>query len=99
MLISISSSGPFPLAYMAEKIGRKKTILWMAAPTLISWILIVVATSIYQVLVARFLIGLSGSVVFSIVPRYVAEIAEASRTYCEIQICIKFFQDFFLFFL
>ncbi|XP_026461308.1 facilitated trehalose transporter Tret1-like [Ctenocephalides felis] len=68
--------GPFPLAYMAEKIGRKKTILWMAAPTLISWILIVVATSIYQVLVARFLIGLSGSVVFSIVPRYVAEIAE-----------------------
>lgn len=66
------------MAYVAEKIGRKKTILFMTIPTVISWALIIFAKSIVQVLVGRFFIGFSGSAVFSIVPRYVAEIAEVS---------------------
>lgn len=42
----------------------------------ISWILIIFATNVYELLVARFLAGFAGGGVFVLIPLYISEISE-----------------------
>lgn len=57
----------------------KQTLLWSALPSLVGWILTASATTIMQLLVARFILGIACSVVFSVAPSYVSEIADVSK--------------------
>ncbi|PSN50540.1 hypothetical protein C0J52_03507, partial [Blattella germanica] len=69
--------GPFLVAYMADKIGRKWTLLSTAIPALIGWIMIVFVETFGPLCAARFILGVGVGMVFAITPMYVGEIAEA----------------------
>ncbi|XP_026477827.1 facilitated trehalose transporter Tret1-like [Ctenocephalides felis] len=76
-LVSLGTAvGPFICAFSTNKIGMKQTLLWSALPSLVGWILTASATTIMQLLVARFILGIACSVVFSVAPSYVSEIAD-----------------------
>uniref|UniRef100_A0A6M2DRX6 Putative permease of the major facilitator superfamily protein n=1 Tax=Xenopsylla cheopis TaxID=163159 RepID=A0A6M2DRX6_XENCH len=77
-LVSLGTAvGPFICALSTERIGMKRTLLLSALPSLFGWILTASATSIAQLLVARFILGLACSVVFSVAPSYVSEISDS----------------------
>ncbi|XP_015597134.1 facilitated trehalose transporter Tret1 [Cephus cinctus] len=63
---------------LGEKYGRKRALLLGAVPSVVGWILIGTATSIYQIYVARASFGLSVGLAFTVLPMYVGEIAEKS---------------------
>lgn len=66
---------PFTI-FSVDRLGRKESILLSAVAALISWILIGFANSVIYLYIARFIVGLSGDVVFVAAPMYIAEIAE-----------------------
>ncbi|XP_017754191.1 PREDICTED: facilitated trehalose transporter Tret1-2 homolog [Eufriesea mexicana] len=70
--------GSFVAGYLAERLGRKWTLLSAAAPFLIGWILIGTATVVPQLYVARIILGFALSFAFTVVPMYCGEIAETS---------------------
>ncbi|GLV42206.1 nebulosa [Carabus blaptoides fortunei] len=77
-MYAIFCSAPVSI-YSANKIGRKWTILWGCTLTCISWIcLSLVATDVATIYAAAFLRGFGGSVIFTIIPMYSAEIAHVS---------------------
>jgi sugar porter (SP) family MFS transporter len=64
-------------AALLDKIGRRRTILAIALPQLISFILIAMSYYVFEFLyVARVIGGLSEGMSLSIIPLYVAEIAD-----------------------
>ncbi|KAG5879461.1 hypothetical protein JTB14_025127 [Gonioctena quinquepunctata] len=66
---------PFTI-YFVDKIGRKKSLLAAAFISLISWIIVLVATKMWHVFVARFIFGVTANTSFVAAPIYVAEIAD-----------------------
>lgn len=64
-----------PFSYLCDKIGRKKTLLLIAIPQMLSFILISVAKSIYIFYLSRFLSGIGDACLFSSVPMYIGEVA------------------------
>ncbi|KAK5645065.1 hypothetical protein RI129_006365 [Pyrocoelia pectoralis] len=62
--------------YMLDKFGRKNTMLIAAVENLIAWLLVMFASTIDLVLVARFLTGLASDTNFVATPVYIAEISE-----------------------
>ncbi|KAJ8970706.1 hypothetical protein NQ317_001274 [Molorchus minor] len=70
--------GPFIFAYMADKIGRKLTLLSLGIPFLVSYIILAFATTIELYYLARFLIGFAAGGTFMIMPNYSGEIADKS---------------------
>ncbi|XP_017855053.2 facilitated trehalose transporter Tret1-like [Drosophila busckii] len=68
--------GSICLTWLADKLGRKRCLQFLALPMLLSWLLIATARYPVQLCVSRFLAGCSGGTVFSVIPVYVTEIAE-----------------------
>ncbi|PSN54585.1 hypothetical protein C0J52_07383 [Blattella germanica] len=65
-------------SYIADRFGRKPACLLIALPIIINWILIIFGETVFLILVARFIVGLSIAGVFTVVPIYVGEISEVS---------------------
>lgn len=70
--------GALPAGTLADKLGRKKGLLLLAGPFLLSWLLIVLARWVWVLYVARLIVGISVGASCVLVPTYIAEIASAS---------------------
>ncbi|ALC39238.1 CG33281, partial [Drosophila busckii] len=64
--------------WLAERIGRKGSLLWTTLPCLLGWIGIPYARNPAHLIAARFLGGFGGGGGFGVIPIYVAELAEDS---------------------
>ncbi|KOC65007.1 Facilitated trehalose transporter Tret1 [Habropoda laboriosa] len=60
---------------IVDKLGRKNMILLSALPLLISWGLIIIATSIWELYVARFLAGMAQGLYTCVCMMYIGEIS------------------------
>ncbi|XP_044732094.1 facilitated trehalose transporter Tret1-like [Chrysoperla carnea] len=67
--------GPIFGAILANKIGRKKTILLIAIPEIFTWIAVILAKDIYCLCAAQFVRGITGGAAFAVIPMYVGEIS------------------------
>lgn len=70
--------GAVPAGPMADKFGRKRTLLLLAAPFLLSWVIIIFASKLWLIYVARFIIGVAVGAACVVVPTYISDIAETS---------------------
>ncbi|XP_034952225.1 uncharacterized protein [Chelonus insularis] len=70
--------GALPAGAMADKLGRKKALLFLSGPFLLSWLLILIAKSVWMLYAARFIVGISVGASCVLVPAYIAEIASPS---------------------
>lgn len=68
--------GPIAAGIVADKIGRKKTLLCSVAPFIPAFLMSANATSVVTFFIARFLCGLAVGGVFTVLPMYIGEIAE-----------------------
>ncbi|EFA10061.1 facilitated trehalose transporter Tret1 [Tribolium castaneum] len=68
--------GPFPFSFLAEKLGRKTTLLCISVPLIISFGIIALVPYLYWYYFARFIAGISLGAGCTILPLYIAEIAE-----------------------
>ncbi|XP_055295153.1 uncharacterized protein LOC129564928 [Sitodiplosis mosellana] len=59
-----------------DRFSRRVHLISIALPLLISWVILLLATNVYHLYVARFLVGFSGGGLFIVIPVYVSEIAE-----------------------
>ncbi|KAH8377879.1 hypothetical protein KR093_007661, partial [Drosophila rubida] len=64
--------------WLAERCGRKNSMLWVTLPSLLGWVLIPYARNPTHLIAARFLGGMAGGGVFGVIPIYIAELAEDS---------------------
>ncbi|XP_020293164.1 facilitated trehalose transporter Tret1-like isoform X2 [Pseudomyrmex gracilis] len=67
-----------PSGPMADKLGRKKSLLLLAAPFLLSWVIIIFAYKLWLIYIARFVVGIGVGAACVLVPTYISEIAEIS---------------------
>lgn len=63
---------------MADKMGRKKSLLLLSVPFLLSWGIILVATEVKLLYIARFLVGIGVGAGCVLGPTYISEISEVS---------------------
>ncbi|KAI5635732.1 sugar transporter domain-containing protein [Phthorimaea operculella] len=75
IMILCSAITPIPSAYLADRFGRKSTLLLGALPFIIGWILIIVANSSAYLWVSRMFSGLGYGIVYTVAPMYTGEIA------------------------
>ncbi|CAG9132328.1 hypothetical protein JYU34_003783 [Plutella xylostella] len=75
IMILCSALTPVPAAYAADRLGRKTTLLLGAVPFIIGWILVMVASSVPVLYVARMFSGLGYGIVYTVAPMYTGEIA------------------------
>lgn len=68
--------GPFAAGFLADRIGRKKTLLIGGFPFLIAFAINIAATHVYFFFLSRFLCGLGVGIVFTVIPMYIGEIAD-----------------------
>jgi sugar porter (SP) family MFS transporter len=79
-LLSIGAAiGPLLAATVMDKIGRKKTLLMIAVPMIVSHLTLAFTTDINLYYFSRFFLGIGTGCVLSIIPTYVGEIAENSN--------------------
>ncbi|KOC68302.1 Facilitated trehalose transporter Tret1 [Habropoda laboriosa] len=71
-------AGAFPSGSMADKMGRKKSLLLLSVPFLLSWGIIVVSTEVKLLYIARFIAGMGVGAGCVVGPTYISEIAEVS---------------------
>jgi MFS family permease len=74
-MILCSALTPVPAAYLADRFGRKTTLLLGAIPFILGWVLIIVAKSVAVLYVARMFSGLGYGIVYTVAPMYTGEIA------------------------
>ncbi|XP_075226868.1 facilitated trehalose transporter Tret1-like [Lycorma delicatula] len=67
---------PIPVGYMMDWLGRKPTFFATAVIFQISWVLALLADGAGLLYIARFLAGIGKGMGFTVVPMYLAEIAE-----------------------
>ncbi|XP_055302939.1 facilitated trehalose transporter Tret1-like, partial [Sitodiplosis mosellana] len=60
---------------ITNKFGRKKPLFITAFPTIISWILVLIAPNVYYLYASRLLAGFFGGGVYVIVPLYLSELS------------------------
>ncbi|CAG9767181.1 unnamed protein product [Ceutorhynchus assimilis] len=65
-----------PIGYMADKLGRKPTVLLMLVPFILGWLLIIFTQHNAMLMVGRFLTGMAGGAFSIMGPLYTSEIAE-----------------------
>lgn len=70
--------GALPSGKMADKLGRKKSLMLLAVPFLLSWLIIIVASSAWMLYLARLIVGTSVGATCVLVPTYISEVAETS---------------------
>ncbi|XP_076245976.1 facilitated trehalose transporter Tret1 [Calliopsis andreniformis] len=71
-------AGAVPAGPMADKLGRKKSLLLLAGPFLLSWALIIFTANVWFLYIARFLVGIGVGATCVIGPTYISEISEVS---------------------
>lgn len=71
--------GPIPWALISDKIGRKPTLLLLSIPLFVSFIVLAFAKVLLLYYIARFMAGLAMGGSFTVIPMYIAEIAEVSN--------------------
>lgn len=69
-------TGTFLYAFFADKYGRKKAILCLAPPTILFWLSVIYAKTVFHLYVGRILAGLCGGGVYIIITIYTTEIAQ-----------------------
>ena len=69
------TSAPFIAGPLAERIGRKFTLLGSSIFFLVSFILLLTTETVVQVLIARFIQGLGVGFVMTVQTMYIGEIA------------------------
>ncbi|KAL1138038.1 hypothetical protein AAG570_009733 [Ranatra chinensis] len=70
--------GGLPAGSVADRFGRKNTVLGLGIPFIVSWFMIFVGNSVWVLYSARFLVGLAVGGACATVPMYISEIAEDS---------------------
>lgn len=65
-----------PVGFLAQKIGRRPTILLLAIPFTINWLLTIFANGAGMLIAARFFAGLGTGGICVAAPMYIGEIAE-----------------------
>lgn len=71
-------AGALPSGSMADRLGRKKSLLLLAAPFLLSWFMILLSSSVWLLYIARFIVGLGVGAGCVLGPTYISEISEVS---------------------
>ncbi|XP_063236882.1 facilitated trehalose transporter Tret1-like [Bacillus rossius redtenbacheri] len=97
-LSSLSALGAFagaaPAGLLADRFGRKRVLLALGAPFIVSWLMLVAAHhSLPVVYAARFIAGLGTGGSFVLAPIYNEEIAEVRirgtlGSYAEVMLCL-----------
>uniref|UniRef100_A0A1Y1NKT5 Major facilitator superfamily (MFS) profile domain-containing protein n=1 Tax=Photinus pyralis TaxID=7054 RepID=A0A1Y1NKT5_PHOPY len=59
-----------------NKIGRKRSLLLSALPFLTSWIIIAITQRLGFLLLARFIAGIGGGAIYSVLPIYISELVD-----------------------
>ncbi|XP_011873355.1 PREDICTED: facilitated trehalose transporter Tret1-like [Vollenhovia emeryi] len=72
-----ATGGCVASAFMVNVIGRKNTMLFTAAPSVIGWLLIAFATSPWELYISRFTSGLAMGISYAATPMYLGEISPA----------------------
>ncbi|KAJ8920253.1 hypothetical protein NQ315_011914 [Exocentrus adspersus] len=88
--------GPHIFGYLAQKIGRKPTLFIAGVPFLVAYIVFAFAVYPWMYFVARFAVGMTVGGMFTVMPMYIAELAEdhnrgALSTAMNCFICFGFF--------
>lgn len=65
----------YPTVWLSHRLGPKHTLLLSAVPFLIGWLLIVTATTVFALFVARIFFGFAYGCVYTLMPVYLSEIA------------------------
>lgn len=65
-----------PIGIMADKLGRKLTVLFTIIPFTVGWVLIIFTQNVAMLLVGRFLTGMAGGSFCIVGPLYTSEIAQ-----------------------
>ncbi|RZC38814.1 Sugar tr and/or MFS 1 domain containing protein [Asbolus verrucosus] len=68
--------GPFIFGFFIQTIGRKITVIMIAFPFLIAYLIAAFAKTVWQLYVARILMGIGLGGVFGVVPIFIVEIVE-----------------------
>ncbi|XP_056641901.1 facilitated trehalose transporter Tret1-like [Diorhabda sublineata] len=74
-----ASFGPFLFGYLADKIGRKKTLVSMGCPMAMGFVVMALVKVVQVFYAARFVIGLAVGGLFTVMPMYIGEIADSSN--------------------
>lgn len=67
--------GPFPAGICADLLGRKRALLAVAIPFMMSWVILAVANSVYLLYIGRIISGFSNGWGMTLLPMYIGEIA------------------------
>lgn len=67
--------GPFAAGFLADRRGRKLTLLLSAMVHVVGWIVLLTAFSVEMMVVARFVLGFGSGCILVALPMYVGEIA------------------------
>lgn len=68
--------GAIPSGLISEYFGRKKTLLYLALPLLVSWILVASSPNVYGLYVGRFVGGVALGAFSVSIPPYIEDISE-----------------------
>lgn len=71
--------GTFPYGYLAERFGRKATLLSIALPHFVAYLAMAFAQNVYIIYFGRFLGGLAVGGGYTLLPMYIAEVSEDSN--------------------
>lgn len=71
-----ASIGPFIFGFLADKIGRKKSLVLCLVPIMIAFTTCAFSHSVYLFFVARFINGLGAGGVYTVMPIFIGEISE-----------------------
>lgn len=71
----IPAASPIPAAYLADRIGTKKTLLLASVPYIIGWILVMFAGNVPTIYASRLISGLGYGIAYTTAPMYLGEIA------------------------
>lgn len=71
--------GPFLFGYLADKIGRKITLLVTGIPFVLFYFLLAFANALWMLYISRCILGIALGGVFTVIPMYVGEIADDSN--------------------
>ncbi|XP_054290631.1 facilitated trehalose transporter Tret1-like [Macrosteles quadrilineatus] len=64
-----------PMSYLADNFGRKKILLYSSLFTILSWLIILIATSAVHLYIARFLAGIQLGAIATVHSIYIGEIS------------------------
>lgn len=68
--------GPLIAGVLVNRVGRKLALTLSVCLIVVSWALLLFGRSVWVMYVARFTAGVGGGIIYTVVPMYVAEIAE-----------------------